>query len=604
MVSITLRIPYGNFWWNMLFTFVYRGPVIFLATLLIKQARRKFSTVEFSSNKTLGSQIYGTLFSTQFLKNSVFYIVSSYFIHGIFIFQLPFRYEYYLLSKEYRKSPLINDQWVYFWFYPFFLAVFYSGHQLIFQRNKLSFQYGPTKTAPDDSLLTKLPLLFGNALTLNVFMSIWAPVTYYFVRPIIYKSNILLILVLGLDTAVPKLGITLKSSITMAFLSYHILLVWEIVNHAYNVYATIGCLDGKKPISTYSSDPINTLLSGLRNVDPEQQLCRLTAFQELAYLATTSEPEGVKLRTAIYNARSRRGFVWPAILDECSLIIKEITAAINYRSTSDLHTLRQKQIQIKQELSGSSIGRTVDDSDIFGNSFITSPIKSNSPGIQTYSEAKQPKKSLLDSYWYQLIEKQAIKPLQKLVSNLVSGKKSSNSTFAPIKNILVRIENTCLIYNERFLSSSGGLLFRTTLKRDTESRVVNAVSFGNAVIAISNLLIHSIEEDKNSTVTNNHIRDILELLEKPVRATSNYTDYLPASIILSTRQRENPKLIKNHLVAVMHDLCMHEFFQICVRFNFKLNDLVLNPRTYKLAKWVIDVAIAQQQQNHQKVANY
>jgi Nucleoporin protein Ndc1-Nup. len=370
------------------------------------------------------------------------------------------------------------------------------------------------------------------------------------------------------------------------------------------VYATIGCLDGKKPISTYSSDPINTLLSGLRNVDPEQQLCRLTAFQELAYLATTSEPEGVKLRTAIYNARSRRGFVWPAILDECSLIIKEITAAINYRSTSDLHTLRQKQIQIKQELSGSSIGRTVDDSDIFGNSFITSPIKSNSPGIQTYSEAKQPKKSLLDSYWYQLIEKQAIKPLQKLVSNLVSGKKSSNSTFAPIKNILVRIENTCLIYNERFLSSSGGLLFRTTLKRDTESRVVNAVSFGNAVIAISNLLIHSIEEDKNSTVTNNHIRDILELLEKPVRATSNYTDYLPASIILSTRQRENPKLIKNHLVAVMHDLCMHEFFQICVRFNFKLNDLVLNPRTYKLAKWVIDVAIAQQQQNHQKVANY
>ena len=50
----------------------------------------------------------------------------------------------------------------------------------------------------------------------------------------------------------------------------------------------------------------------------------------------------------------------------------------------------------------------------------------------------------------------------------------------------------------------------------------------------------------------------------------------------------------------LHDLSMHEFYEICIRFNGKLNDLILTPRTYKLVKWVIDKEIAIQQEIQNK----
>ncbi|KAK6458323.1 nuclear envelope protein [Scheffersomyces xylosifermentans] len=607
--SITLRIPYGQFWWNLLFTFVYRAPVIFVALLLIKQARAKFSTVEYSSHKTLGAQIYHTLFSVQYLKNTIFYLLSGYFIHLIFIFQLPFAYDYYSLSKEYRKNPLINDEWVFYWFYPLFLSGFYSAHHLIFQRNRLNFQYGASKLRPEDSLLSKVPSLFRNALALNIIVAILAPIAYLAVKPVIYKSNIVLILILGLDTSIPSFNVSWSTLFSISFLTYHILLAWEFVNYAFNVYATIGCLDGKKPISTYSADPINTLLSGLRNVDPEYQLSRLTAFQELSYIATTNDPEGVKLRTAIYNARSRRGFIWPAILDECSLIIKETTARVNYRSASDLKVLKQNQLTIKEELRSSSSSKHVDESDIFGNSILGSPSKSplTQNTLRNYSEIdtkKNTSPSIFNNKWYKFADTQFFIPLKAALSSALDVNSSNNKAHPIIIKLRKAIESITKqykVYNDRFLSTNIGIFFRTTLKRDTESRVINAVNFGNATIAISNLLMHSIEEDKNGTITNSHICDVLNLLEKPIRATSNYTDYLPDSVFLSGAQKRDKRLTKNHLIAVLHDLAMSEFYQICIKFNYKLNDLVLNARAYKLAKWVIDVAIADQQQQHIKV---
>ncbi|KAG2731477.1 hypothetical protein G9P44_005893 [Scheffersomyces stipitis] len=609
LISVSLAIPYGHFWWNLLLSLLFRGPVIFLSLLLIKSSRMKFSTVEYSSYKTLGSQIYNSLFSVQFLKVSIFYVLSSYFIHFVYIFQLSFKYDYYLLSKEYRVNPLINDEWIFYWFYPLFLALFYSAHHSVFQRNRLDFRYGTSKLKPEDSLLARWPSLFGNAVALNVFVAILAPVAYLVVKPIIYKSNILLILILGLDTSIPPFNVSFSTLLSLSFLSFHILLAWEFVNYAFNVYATIGCLDGKKLISTYSADPINTLLSGLRNVDPDHQLSRLTAFQELAYIATTNDPEGVKLRTAIYNARSRRGFIWPAILDECSLIIKETTARVNYRTTSDMKVLKQNQLSIKEELGSFYSSRNVEESDLFGNSVLGTPTSTPSvpSKLKSYSEL-EPKKpvtaSIWDSKYAKLANTQIVTPIKSFLISVLdvdANKKNTNPIIAKLRSLSESISKQYTIYNERFLSTNVGIFFRTTLKRDTESRVINAVNFGNAVIAISNLLMHSIEEDKNGTIGNSHICDVLNLLEKPIRATSNYTDFLPASVYLSAVQKRDKRLTKSHLIAVLHDLAMSEFYQICIKFNYKLNDLVLNARAYKLAKWVIDVAIADQQSHTNRV---
>ncbi|KAK6464878.1 nuclear envelope protein [Scheffersomyces coipomensis] len=622
--SITLNIPFGQFWWNLLYT-TFRSPIIFVSLFLIKQSRTKFSVVEYTKHKTLSSQIYYSIFSITFLKNSLFYILSSYFVFFIYIFQLPFWSQYYLVSKEYRKKPEINDEWIFYWYFPLVLSLLYSGQHIVFQRNRLNFQYGSSnKIKPDNVLLAKVPKLIGGSIGLNLIITFSSPIIYWILKPIIYKSNFLIILLFGLDPTIPKFNLSFTTFLSISYLSYHVILGWELMNHVFNVYSTIGCLDGKKPISTYSSDPINTLLSGLRNVDVNYQLSRLTAFQELAYISSSDDAEAVKLRQAIYNARSRRGFIWPAILDECSLVIKETTASINYRSASDLKVLKQHQLTIKEELKKSTgYSKSSDDSDIFGNSIYVSSSAPSSSGISpaTTSTVKQyiPDSSknptsleakILGSKAYKTFESQVIIPLKAFIVSVLDNNaaKSTNKSKNPlISNLKQSIEKLTIIinkYNQKFLSTYVGVLFRITLKRDTETRVINAVNFGNAVIAISNLLIHSIEDDKNGIITDSNICEILNLLEKPIRATNNYIEFLPASIYLTDfqKQRENKKLINNHLIGVLHDLVMSEFFQICVKFNYKLNDLVLNARTYKLAKWVIDVAIADQQsqQQHQR----
>ncbi|RLV89398.1 Nucleoporin NDC1 [Spathaspora sp. JA1] len=587
VISISLRLPFGQFWWNLLLTIIIRAPILFTALSLIRQVRKKFSTVEYSAHKNLASQIYHVIFSMNFVKYSLFYIISSYMIHGVYISQLPIALQYYLVSKEYRKNPLVNDEWVYIWYCPLVVALVYSSHHLIFQRNRLQFEYGSSKKSPQKYLFTNIPQLIGHSLGLSIIIVVLTPLSYYLVKPIIYKSNILLILALGLDptTIPPTTSITnIQTYFHLAYISYTTFLVWEIANHAFEVYTTIGCLDGTKPISTYSSDPINCLLSGLRNVDPEYQLSRVTAFQELAYISMATDVEGIKLRNSIYNARNRKGYLWPAIFDECSLVIKEMTDRVNYRTTSDLNAL-QKGASVTSTASGSTTMFSQTD-EIFGNSFV-SRVKSTSPvtNVKQYKpEVKKPATATTNK---------SLDWITIWLTNLHIFPHFNNHKF--IITLKHQYKTICDWYNQittSFLHTWIGIFFRTTIKRDCESRVINPVNFGNAIISITNLLIHSIEEDNNNTITANDVCQVLNLLEKPIRACSNYVDYIPASVYTTGSQD------KLNLVGIIHDLTMHEFYELCVKFNGKLNDLVLTPRTYKLAKWVIDVAIAERQQKN------
>lgn len=481
--------------------------------------------------------------------------------------------------------PLINDEWVYYWTFPFILATIYTVIVVVFQRNLLEFKYGINRSTPDDKLL-KGPQLIINSGLLSLVVSIISPLVYYFVRVIIYRSNILLVFILGLDTGIPEYKISFGLFTNLVYLSFHVLLLWEIFNHSYNVYATIGCLDGKKPISTYSADPINTLLSGLRNVNPEEGLCRLTAFQELAYIATATDVEGVKLRLAIYTARSRNGFLWGSIFNECSLVIKETTSRINYRSSTDLKVLKE----LANQKSNDSYNH--DDDGIFGNSS-AQPSQTVNPEIPHYTQTIAT--NAYTNKWIQFLETQLITPIKSILITAfdMTPKKDGQSQF---QKLLKEFYQTVEYYNNKFLLTSIGVFFRITLKRDTESRVSNPVNYGNAVIALCNLLLRSLEEDKNFTIFNdNNIREILELLEKPIRLTSNYIDYLPQSVYIPEAKRDNKKYLTVHLVTLLHDLTINEFYEICIKFNHKLNDLTLNAKTFKLAKWLVDVAIAQRQ---------
>lgn len=605
LLSEILAIPFGNFWITIPLSIFVRGPLNSLSFYLIRKCRDWNSTVEYSSNKTLGLQIIRTFLSLRYFYTLSLYLVSAFLFALTYLFQLPYRSNYYNVSKIYEKKPSVNDEWLYYWYYIAFVAFLYSTQHLVFQRNRLKFEYGVSKIRPENSLWRNTPILIVNAFILNAITFILAPLIYIVARKLIYKLNILFFLIMGLDTKPLSLGITLRNLKYTSFFSANVYFAWEVLNHVYEVYATIGCLDDSKPISTYSSDPLNTLLSGVRNVDPECQLSRLSAFQEFAYIATSNDPSAIKLRHAIYNAHSKVGYLWLAILDECSLVIKEYTLRVNFRTSSDITALKKSLLGLKDELN-----TTANTEEIFGNSFSSGNDFNgrllNGGRLQNYDDVFKPPNQTK----YEDNSSYIIKVLEKKFPFIVKGAKSfllqlereesstSKTIIGKAKSQARHLSQIYEFYRERFLSTEFGILFRITIRRDTESRVLNPVNYGNAVITLANLTMHAIEEDKKNTVTNTHIAEILNLLEKPIRASSNYAEVMPASVYVSKAQRSDPKLAKQHLIALLHDLTMSEFFQICVKYNHRLNDLVLLPRTFKLAKWAIDVAIAQQHKSH------
>lgn len=594
------------FLWNcILATFVYRGPILFASIFLVKQSREIDSTVSFTKHKTLASQAFHTVLSPRFLRVAVYYVLLASLVYLVSYIDMPV--EIYSIAKEYRQKDFINDNLVVFLFNAAFIGVCYAFQHLTFQRNRLRlFKYGAGHLKPTLlNVFFPIPRLIAISAVISVFVTVVAlPFVFYFLgaRQLIYKLNWIPMFILGLDTRVHPTSFGSKWAIVLqsTWTSFHCVLSWEILNHLFNLYMSIGCLDGKKPISTYSSDPLNTLISGLRDYDHE--FTRFTAFQELSYLSTVAATEDnfdiIKLRTSIFNAHSKYGNFYNTIFEECSLVIRETCLRVNYRSESDLEKLQQTQHAyplLSTVDAASPVASLTASTSIFGNSNLNKSEKLeemkkfDKPNSSTISKSVPFKTGVPSVDKYVELGNTYLNTFLNILNQY-----SSTTVLPPIiKSIHSNYYAKFQIFKDEFLSTTIGVVFRITLNRDCESRVIDPIIFGNAIISISNLLCRAIEEDKKGTIQNHQIADVLTLLERPIRAMNNYTESLPQSIDLSLRQRQNPKLIHRHLIALLHDLSIKEFFDICIKYNSKLNDLVLSARVFKLAKRVIDAAIAQ-----------
>ncbi|KAG7191870.1 uncharacterized protein KQ657_002659 [Scheffersomyces spartinae] len=608
-----MALPFRtSLWWDLIYT-VIKGPIIFIALFVVKINRDHHSTVLYTEHKTLALQIYHTCLSKRFGYVSMAYVASSILIGSVYLTQLKdLRGQFYMIPMFYEQKPAVNDSYVYYWFVCICTGIGYALHHLVYQRNKLTFQFGVYKVSVDKLISKHLGLVFSQSLALTVVSTgITLPIIYMISRSTLYKMNWVTLFVLGLDyQSVPPLGVTWSLYFQTIFLTFNILLLWEIVNHLYNVYASIGCLDGKKLISTYSKDPISTLLSGLRNTNGGfiNQLSRVTAFQELAYISTSSDDkEAIKLRKSIYKAKTTDGYLCLQFLIECATIIRDTTTRINFRTDTDLRALKK----ITQEQDNSTTNVNNNDTlftDIFGNSSIhssSSPPSSSTPitnDLRIYPQTTNSHVINLQSENLVIFAKKiqdvfnhyvSVPLLNLVISHLPKAYRAKMNSFK------TRLMSRYNQFNDDFLSSWFGVFFRITLKRDCESRVLDPVTFGNSIISISHLCTHSISEDLLGVVTDIQVSDVFKLLEKPIRVCSNYTDYIPHSVYLprGTMTRRDPK----QLIAVLHDLAIMEFYQMCIKFNFKLDDLILNLRTYKLAKHVIDVAIAEQTTQDNKI---
>ncbi|OBA23805.1 hypothetical protein METBIDRAFT_10026 [Metschnikowia bicuspidata var. bicuspidata NRRL YB-4993] len=603
LASIFLRIPYGRFWWNLLDS-VYRVPMLFTALWLVQQARGRALEVEYSSAKSLAQHVaVNTVMSGRFYPLLAAFAASSGLFFAVFLPQTRLLTNYYVLAKEFRVKPAVNDAWVYFWFHGAFCAVVYSLQHVAFQRHRLPLAYGVSHVTPEKALFAKKAFILGNAVFFTAFCSLAAPVLYFFARPLLYRAGWPIFMACSLDTAMPPFHIGLATLANATYASLVLFLAWEFACHVHDTYLTIGCLDGKTAIGAKSPDPVATLLSGLRDVRPEHALVRATAFQELAYVASANDAYCVATRNAIFNGPSHRHVAWPAILDECSLVIRNTSSRINFRSASDMDALRNAEYLARddaaislspkdQALFGNSHDSTSNDTTQFAVSATSSPLKASvafEPAKQTGWTAALLKYRLGEAFVSAVWA-----PLNRHVRAMYGPTTARQKAQFEARTTAWKTRAKQL--RGEFLASTVGVLFRTTAKRDAESRVLNPALYGNAVLALSGLLMHAVEEDRSSTVSSGHISTVFNLLERPIRSCANYTDVLPASVFRSPSEKLHLTAANAHVVAVLRDLTMGGFFQLCVKYNYKLNDLQLSSRAFKLAKWVIDASVAQQQE--------
>lgn len=580
--SIILKLPSGNIIWNIIISVLFKSPLIYISLQLIKQSRNKFLFVEFSKQKTLISQLYKTFFSIFFLKNLIYYLLSAFTIRIFFISQFDFKFNHYSLSKDYHRKLYINDLCFFFWFNSFFGAVFYTLVFLTFQWNKLDFQYGIAKKSINKNLIYKIPKLFIKTLYMFFYVALLGPIFYWILRPMIYNFFFSIAFILGRDSYLPSFFFSFKAYLMLCFETIIMFFLWEVSNYVFFIYSTIGCLDGKKLISTYSSDPINTLISGLQDSKKFNELCKATAFQELMFISTSNDKERTKYRMSIYNARSKKGFLFHTILTECFLVIKETNERLNFRSSSDLNALSQNRFLFKKTSNDASKVNYESNFNSYKNLKQDINIENNGIDIHDSSFNFFESKILKHLFFFlkQNFNYRMLYKIRNKLKWLVFIDKKKNMFFFYHKFL-------------DLLSSFMFFFFKISLDTDTKSRVLNVVNYGNAIISISHLILNSFEEDIKMNIKNNEISSVLNILEKTICITSNYIDFPPESVYNSDSEKKG-KMIKKHLVVELHDMAINQFFQLCIKFNFKLNDLILDEKTYKLAKWITDVVIFHQ----------
>lgn len=601
VVSVAWKLPFPESRWEFLYL-IYQVPIVCVSLIFVKFCRERNSVVEYLRAKTLVEHIGLSLVSWLFVFTGLYHVASAVLFFGAYLSQIPLFGQYYVLSKEFRKKPAVNDQWIYFWFYSIVCAISYSAQQLVFQRNRLRFKYGVSSSKPQTVIFSTVPAILGTSLVFTLVNTITSPFIYFWVRPTIYALASVPLTIVSVDPAMPPFRMGFHNVLSISFVSFILFVSWEFTNHVYETYAKIGCLDGDHLISSKSLSPVESLLLGLRDVSIENQLVRLSAFQELAFVASHDTPECLSIRKAIYSstrASSTSSFssMWEAILDECSLVINEVSLRVNYRTKSDLDALKNLELDVTQELAKSPNNESL----IFGNSSaIYSPMDKSFVQKQPIKdELVKEKDDLKQTNSSPLANLAFLLPVKKFVLDFIYSNSNHSSKSIPIDHIRRWVHAK----KEKILQSDIGLFFRVSLKRDAESRVLAPVNCGNSIIALSGLLLHAVEEDRYNTVTDQNISDVFNLLERPIRTCINYTNFVPASVFLTEVQKTSAEARSHQLVALLHDMAMREYINICVKYNYKLNDLLLSPRAFKLAKWVIDASIAQQlQRKHQQIS--
>ncbi|CCH43956.1 Nuclear envelope protein ndc1 [Wickerhamomyces ciferrii] len=542
-ISFAIALPSGLAWWNIILPL--RAAVLAFGLFLIACLKKNNLHVDYLGYKTLANQYIGQLISKKFLITLGIYSISSYLF--FWVLHLQFTSLTFKAIPKKHQYPPVNDQYVFYYFLSAYSAFIYAIQHSIFDYDRLIIPQHKFHSHPKESLIKNIPKAVSNSILLTIIVISSSPFAYLFVREYIYAFILNTVgLFHSLNHNQPALGISFGFLFKLSIISFVLLYSWEIVNIAFNAYLSIGCLHRGNTLSELSTDPLGTLLTGLKS---DKQFTRMTAFQELAFIAKSEDSDR---RQQIYHRNNRKEFIWGEILQECTDVINRNNSNINI---SLVESIKSTSIVTSNDPQPSY--KSSDSQNLFGREYHS-----------TESERK-----------YDYL------PRPTKITNELNEPLYFDGTLWKIvtSNIKNAVELSKEYYTQ-FVTSDIGAPFRYTLLRESKRLSPNAITVSNAIIAISLMATHAYDEDKKGTVSST-ITEILDILEKSVATCGEFAQNPPA--YLTGKDDENP-------ITLLHQLSLNAFVEVTLKYSDVLNDIVLPPDVFRLANWTIETALREE----------
>ena len=249
---------------NILF-FIAKSIVLYFISIFIVITRKNYLHIDSLGYSSFSTQLLGQIFQFKFVVYQILFTI------GTLILALVMSDVNFIGSSSFTKLELVHfKQFVWL-----LIPLIYNLQHNVFDMDKLIFIFDRQFQLPQLIISNNLSFIFSRSFVMSIFIMI--------------ISHFLSFITLG------SWLIGFKLCMKLFFLTFIILYHFELINLSFNAHMTMGCLHKGKPISSLSPTPMETLISGLQSKKP---FTKLTAFQELAYRATSND---ITLRLPIYN---------------------------------------------------------------------------------------------------------------------------------------------------------------------------------------------------------------------------------------------------------------------------------------------------------------
>lgn len=550
--------------------FPLRFLLLYLASLFIVITRKNYLHVQYRGYSNLLKSILGQIFCVR----SVVFLL----IHSACSFSISLALSDCLgLSFGSPSHKFIQCYRLYVWV---LIPMLYTLQHSFFDLDRLSFSFETHFQPPQQYIASSLKRTLAKCAILTVAVTVISPFIFVSVHSYWFIGFI--------------------AHLKLMLLSFLVFFNLEFINVAFNAHMSIGCLHKGKPISSLSSTPMETLITGLTS---KKLFTKLTAFQELSYRATSSD---LSLRLPIYHTRYRNTHIWPVILRECLITIQETNESVTkYLKTLENSMKLQEGPQHRtRDLYGA------DNEELFGNQATINPTgfpsaQSRFPGSPPITSVngvshritlkegnvllrRNPQKQGGQTFPYN--GEGYINALHSYDEPIITHDTTLLTLFNTIIGTLKR--NLSLFFFPSAISSQDQYQQLSIIeawciskRRQAEKLVPLPVCHAECIVSLMGLLINAIEEDPKGGVVSS-VGEVLKCLERSVGALGRFADWNPD---INKKTSDGKERDAPDVVSILYDLSVSAFLEIVLKYNVLLNDLYLDDDVVKLSRWVLDI---------------